>query len=73
MTGKCIGAQYIITVMDYLTRWEKVAPIKDCNTMTTAKFLFENVVTRFGFPKILISDQGTHFVNQLVEELTEEF
>ena len=47
-------------------------PIKDCNSGTAVNFLFENVVTRFGCPKILISNQGTHFVNQLIEELTDE-
>ena len=40
---------------------------------TATKFLFENVVTRFGCPKNLISDRGKHFVNQLIEELTKEF
>ena len=48
-------------------------PIKDCTTATTPKFLFENVVTRFGFPNILICDEGTHFFNQFIVEITKEF
>ena len=30
-------------------------------------------MTRFGCPNILISDQGTRFVHQFIEELTVEF
>ena len=51
----------------------KAASIKDCTTATSMKFLIENVVTRFRCPNILISNQVTHVVNQLIEELTDEF
>ena len=68
-----IGSRYIINTIDYINRWEETTPIKDCSAATTTEFLFENVVTRFGCPKILISDQDMYFVNQMIEELTGEF
>jgi len=30
-------------------------------------------VTRFGCPRIFMSDQGTHFINNTIEEMLEEF
>lgn len=38
-----------------------------------AKFLFEYVLTKFGFPKVLVSDRGTHFLKEMISDLTEEF
>ena len=71
--GKRTITHYIITTRDYLTRWAEASPVKDCTGVIAKKFLFENMVTRFGCPKILLSDQGTHFVKKMINEFTTEF
>jgi len=71
--SKKIGMQYIITAIMYLTKWEEAQPVKDCTVATTANFLFEYVLTRFGFPKIFMSDRGTHFLNETISVMLEEF
>ena len=48
-------AQYIIVATGYLTKWvEAKATIKN-DARTTAKFLYEFVFTRYGFPIEIVS------------------
>jgi hypothetical protein len=65
--------RYIITVIEYLTRWEEAIQVKYCSAETTTHFLFEKVITRFGCPRILMSDQGTHFINSTIKAMNEDF
>ena len=71
--GKNMGVWYIITVTEYLTRWAEAQLIKDCSNAIVAKFLFEYVLMRFGCPKILMSDRDTHFLNETISMILEEF
>jgi hypothetical protein len=65
--------RYIITTTEYLTTWEEERQIKDCSATTTARFIFDDIIAKFGCLKTLMSDQGTHFINKTIEALTQEF
>jgi transposase InsO family protein len=47
--------------------------VKDCGAETPSHFLVEQVITRFGCPIILMSDQGTHFINNTIKAMAKEF
>jgi len=46
--------------------------MKDCTVATVAKFLLEYLLMQFGCPKILMSDRGTHFLNEMTSAMLEE-
>jgi hypothetical protein len=48
-------------------------PIKYYNAEKKTHFLYEKVITRFGSPGILMSDEGTHIINNTIKAMTEEF
>ena len=47
--------------------------LHDNTATSTAKFLYKNIRRRFGCPIELNSDQGGHFISQVVESLTRFF
>ena len=59
--------------MDYLTRWAEAAAVRDCSAETAARFIFEHIISRFGCPRSLTNDQGTHFINATVRSLLDTF
>ena len=68
---KIMGARYINTTIDYLMIWDEETPVKDCTTVTITRFYFDDVVTRFVYPKIWMRDQGAHFFNQTIQAMKE--
>ena len=64
------GHHYIIVVVDYFTKWVEEMPTFDNMTKNGAYFLFNHVITRFGVPKEIITDNGSHFRNSFMDEIT---
>jgi transposase InsO family protein len=72
-TTKHSKERYIITATEYLTHWAKVVAVHDYSTDTAARFIFENIITRFGCPESLTNDKGAHFISNTIETLTTKF
>ena len=67
------GAQYIIVATDYLTKWVEAQATKKNDAHRTAYFLYEHVFTRYGLPIEIVSDRGTHFINEVIAHLLSTF
>ena len=67
------GNRYIVVAMDYFTKWPEAKALKEATAKEVSKFIYEEIICRHGCPKRILSDRGTHFNNQLIEDLTNKF
>ena len=63
------GNQYAVVFMDYLAKWPEVFPTLEQTTLTIAKLLVEQVISRHGVPVELLSDRGSAFLSHLMKEV----
>nr|GEU57750.1 reverse transcriptase domain-containing protein [Tanacetum cinerariifolium] len=59
--------KYILVAVDYVSKWVEAEALPTNDARAVVKFLW-NFFYRFGVPKALISDRGTHFCNFLLEK-----
>ena len=62
------GHRYILTVIDYATRYPEAVALKAIDTVTVAEALVE-IYTRLGFPEQVQSDRGTQFLSDCMKEV----
>src|SRR6266540_80862 len=67
------GNRYIVTAMDYFTKWLIAKAIKEVTAKTVSKFIYEKIICEHRCSQVLQSDQGTHFVNRVIQDLSEKF
>jgi transposase InsO family protein len=63
----------MLTAVEYVTKWEEAKPVESCTKEVAAKFIYKDVIIRFGCPLTLINDHGTHFVNETIKFILDFF
>jgi transposase InsO family protein len=67
------GYKYILTIQDCLSKYCILVPVKHANAEEVVKGLTEKIICYFKPSAALITDQGTHFQNKLLNEFVKLF
>ena len=68
-TKKKPVVQKILVVTDHFSRFVQAYKVKDKRAITITKCLYDNYFRHYGFPRCLLSDQGTEFCNAVLNEM----
>jgi len=63
------GHNYIIVAVDYFIKWVEAMPTFSNDAKTSTLFVFNHIIARFGVPKSILTDQGSHFCNSMMTKL----
>ena len=48
----------MLVAVDYFTKWAEAEALANIRDVDVKKFVWKNIITRFGVPDSLISDNG---------------
>ena len=64
---------YILLAVDYVSKWVEAIPTRTNDAKVVAHFLHSNIFSRFGTPRALIIDNGTHFYNKVIDKVLQKY
>ncbi|GJS49824.1 putative nucleotidyltransferase, ribonuclease H [Tanacetum coccineum] len=66
------GNKYILVAVDYVSKWVEAQALPTNDARVVIRFL-RTLSARFGVPRALISDRGTHFYNSQLEKALQKY
>ena len=64
---------YLLVFVDYYSRLVELFPLRKATAESVTKVLIQDILTRWGVPDYLLSDQGPQFIANVFEETCKEW
>ena len=61
------GHGYIIVAVDYFIKWAEAVPTYAEDKKIVVLFLFNHIIARFGIPRAIETDHGSHFKKKMMK------
>ena len=67
------GNMYILLAVDYVSKWVEATACPINDAITVVEFIQRNILSRFGAPRTIINDDGSHFANKVFSKLMSRY
>jgi len=67
------GFTYILLVVDYVSKWVEAKATRTNDARVVIDFIMSHIFCRFGIPRAIVNDQGTHFCNRSMKALLRKY
>ncbi|GJU96316.1 reverse transcriptase domain-containing protein [Tanacetum coccineum] len=57
-------AKFVIVAIDYFTKWIEAKPLVKITGKEVIRFVMDNIICRFGLPRIIVTDNEAQLVNE---------
>jgi hypothetical protein len=69
---KSHDCEYILVTVDYVSKWVEAIPCQATDAKHTHKMFHEIIFPRFGTPRMVIRDRGSHFIDKTFRSFLKE-
>jgi hypothetical protein len=69
LIGRLTWNKYIVVVTYYATKWVEAKAFLTNIVVITTRFLYENILTIFGCLLTIVTNQGVHFINDIIKHI----
>jgi hypothetical protein len=68
-----MGNKFILVAVDYVSKWIEAIASPTNDTRVVLKLFKKTIFPRFGVPRLVISDGGSHFISKQFENLLKKY